>query len=257
MRGQSIEKGTISTLIIKGGSIHVLLQGKESDKFSLEIEGKALINKKKTCMTIYGHEKTNNVRGTIVVPFGTRIILQGGSVHGTLENVIGPLDVQGGSVTLVGQGRFSKINIMSGTSSVFLQGIIGQTFVHSGSGTIHLGYEVESFETMEGLFVPQTSFVPGNKKEQNPYKASGLRLMEPAVRIKIFLSQGKAELVFPINSKVGYTKNVPGILSFVPNQSKRPGFRVSPYISDPSAQLILRLAGDSENTPPVSGKPQA
>jgi hypothetical protein len=253
MHGQSIEKSSINTLIIKGGAIQVALQGKESETFNLEIAGKAVVNKKKTCLTIYGKEKNIPIRGTIVVPFGTRIIIQGGSVKGTLENIIGSLDIQGGMVDLSGHGRFSKLTIAAGASKIFLHGVMGQTVVHSGQGNIRLGYAMESSEIMDSVILPQKIMAIDRAKEkEHPYKGLGLRLVEPAVRIKIFLSQGQAELLFPKNTTISCTKDVSGVRSFVPNKSKRSNFRVSPYISDPAAGLILRFADDHTITPPLA-----
>jgi hypothetical protein len=103
---------------------------------------------------------------------------------------------------------------------------------------------------MNSLVLPQKIMNPNQgKRKEHPYKGLGLRLVEPAVRIKIFLSQGQAELLFPKNRTIYCTKDAAGVRSFVPTQSKRPNFRVSPYIADPAAELILRFSDDDVRIP--------
>ncbi len=237
MRGQSIEKGDIGTLFISGKDVDLVIEGQKSNenKINLNTNATTQLGKKKASLKLLGpnHQK---LQGKILVPSGMRVVIEGGSVHVTIQGFGGELSVAAGTVRISGQGKFSRFTLVAGDSSVKLHGLMGQTQVHCGKGDIQIGFIRESYENINDLVIPTEH----NESGENKYISSGLRLHYPAVKININLASGQATVFFPKDLGVYYPKECQNLKSFfVPHQSKRAPYRVFPYISA-AASLTLR-----------------
>lgn len=252
LHGQNIPKENISLVIIKGGTIDVELEGKETAKFDVNITGKVMVNKRKTCLIIEGDDQ-GKIHGKIVLPHGVGMIFEGGHVSVRLHDIIGEVDIRGGTVNLSGGGKISRLNMRAGVAKMNVEGIMGNTTIDCGQGALQLAYISESFEKIEDVMTPageEQSYGSrgearrGKTREENPYRASGLRLRPPAVKIYLHLAQGQGILFFPKNTGITYPKENKSVESFVPHQSKRGAFRIFPYLVPTASSLVLRATGD-------------
>jgi hypothetical protein len=237
LRGQSMEKGDIGALFISGKDVDLVIEGQKSNdnKINLNTNATTQLGKKKTSLKLLGpdHQK---LHGKILVPSGMRIVIEGGSVHLTIQGFEGELSVAAGTAGISGQGKLSRFTLVAGDSAVKLNGLMGQTQVHCGKGDIRVGFIRESYEHINDLVIPTEN----NESGENKYISSGLRLHYPAIKININLASGHAILFFPKDLGVYYPKESQNLKSlFVPHQSKRAPYRIFPYISG-AASLTLR-----------------
>lgn len=237
MRGQSVEKGDIGTLFINGNDVHVVLEGQKvhDNKINLNTNAKIQMGKKKTSLKVESQDD-QALKGTILVPQGMRVVIEGGSVTVNVQGFIGDLTVNSGTALVSGQGKLSRFTLVSGVAKVKLQGLMGQTQIHCGDGDIHMDFIHESYENINDLVIPAETNPPG----ENKYISSGLRLHYPAVKITVNLAKGQAVVVFPKDLGVYYPKECRNFKSLsVRHQSKRAPYRIFPYISG-AASLTLR-----------------
>jgi hypothetical protein len=244
MRGQTIPKGDVTMVVIKGGDIQVELEGKDSDNFDLQTTGTAVLSKKRTCL-IVSEGSDGALHGKITVPNGVRVVLEGGFVKAGIAHLIAEMEISGGSIDIAGHGKISRMQVRAGQAKMNVQGLMGQTDIYCGHGDINLTYVPESFEKIDSLEIPEP--ITGKRlgrSEENPYISSGLRLHQPSVRIKVHLAHGHSTFFFPPNTGVSYPKEAVGLFSFVRHQSKRAPFRIFPYTVSSSASITLRSIGD-------------
>ncbi len=237
IRGQSVEKGDIGILFISGKDVDLVIEGQKSNENKINLNTNAItqLGKKKTSLKLSGQHH-QRLQGKILVPSGMRVVIEGGSVHVTIQGFGGELSVAAGTARIFGQGKLSRFTLVAGDSSVKLHGLMGQTQMHCGKGDIQLGFIRESYENINDLVIPTEH----NESGENKYISSGLRLHYPAVKININLASGQATVFFPKDLGVNYPKESPNLKSlFVRHQSKRAPYRIFPYISG-AASLTLR-----------------
>ena len=230
MRGQSLEKGDISTLFIHGTDVDIILEGKKTydSKINLTTNATAQLGKKKTSLKLSAPDG-QCLKGRLIIPHGMRVVISGGSVTLNMDGFIGDLVVNAGSAQISGQGKFSRFALVSGTAKVALRGLMGQTYIQCGDGDIQARFIPELHEEIPDLVIP----LEGHSSKENKYISSGLRLNRPSVKINMHLAKGQARLFFPKDSGVCYPKDHPHLKTFsVRHQLKRAPYRIFPYLSD-------------------------